>query len=40
MVARGVWAMNSVGETCMASPAISDDNLFFRTGEQLAAMDE
>jgi outer membrane protein assembly factor BamB len=33
-----VVATNSLGETCMASPAISDGTLFFRTREQLLAI--
>jgi outer membrane protein assembly factor BamB len=33
-----VTATNKLGETCMASPAISDGTLFFRTRDQLIAM--
>lgn len=33
-----VLATNKLGETCMATPAISDDALFFRTREHLVAV--
>ena len=33
-----VVATNKLGETCMASPAISDGTLFFRTRERLTAI--
>ena len=33
-----VVATNKLGETCMASPAISDGTLFFRTREHLTAI--
>ena len=33
-----VTATNKLGETCMASPAISDGTLFFRTREHLTAI--
>jgi outer membrane protein assembly factor BamB len=33
-----VIATNNLGETCMASPAISDGTLFFRTRERLVAI--
>ncbi|HXT39668.1 MAG TPA: PQQ-binding-like beta-propeller repeat protein [Candidatus Angelobacter sp.] len=33
-----VTATNKLGETCMASPAISDGTLFFRTRERLTAI--
>lgn len=34
-----VLATNSLGETCMATPAISEGTLFFRTRSQLIAID-
>src|SRR5436190_21951896 len=33
-----VAATNQLGETCMASPALSDGTLFFRTREQVVAI--
>jgi outer membrane protein assembly factor BamB len=35
-----VVATNKLGETCMATPALSDGTLFYRTREQLIAIGE
>ena len=34
----GVAATNDLGETCMATPAISDGTLLFRTRSKLIAI--
>lgn len=33
-----IVATNKLGETCLATPAISDGTLFFRTREKLIAI--